>query len=112
MNNERFRDHVADYEPAEDRLREWEAGVESLEGYLATLADPLQVEEASRDQVPPFAAEMIAHGVNNRDRFVGVYLYAEMMSWEVIFGQKLDCDVLESAKRGGKWCKFRIHLPA
>jgi hypothetical protein len=31
--------------------------------------------------------------------------------WEVIFGQKLDYDVLESAKRGGRWCKFAIHLP-
>jgi hypothetical protein len=31
--------------------------------------------------------------------------------WEVIFERKLDYDVLESAKRGGKWCKFAIHLP-
>jgi hypothetical protein len=31
--------------------------------------------------------------------------------WEVIFGQKLEYEVLESAKRGGKWCKFAIHLP-
>ena len=31
--------------------------------------------------------------------------------WEVIFGQKLEYDVLESALRGGLWCKFAIHLP-
>jgi len=31
--------------------------------------------------------------------------------WEVIFGQKLDYEVLESALRGGSWCKFAIHLP-
>lgn len=31
--------------------------------------------------------------------------------WEVIFRQKLDYDVLESAKLGGRWCKFAIHLP-
>jgi len=31
--------------------------------------------------------------------------------WEVIFGQKLQYEVLESALRGGIWCKFAIHLP-
>jgi len=31
--------------------------------------------------------------------------------WEVIFGQKLQYDVLESALRGDSWCKFAIHLP-
>jgi hypothetical protein len=79
MNNEQFRDHVAEYEPVEDRVREWEAGVESLERYLATLSDPLPVDEATRDHVPPFATQMIAEGLNQRDRFVGIYLYAEMI---------------------------------
>ena len=32
--------------------------------------------------------------------------------WEVIFDQKLEYEVLESAKRGGRWCRFAIHLPA
>ncbi len=32
--------------------------------------------------------------------------------WEVIFGEKLEYEVLESALRGGIWCKFAIHLPA
>lgn len=31
--------------------------------------------------------------------------------WEVIFGQKLQYEVLESALRGDTWCKFAIHLP-
>ncbi|MFC2108013.1 hypothetical protein ACFLS5_00955 [Candidatus Bipolaricaulota bacterium] len=31
--------------------------------------------------------------------------------WEVIFGQKLQYEVLESGLRGGIWCKFAIHLP-
>ena len=31
--------------------------------------------------------------------------------WEVIFGQKLEAEVLESALRGDLWCKFVIHLP-
>jgi hypothetical protein len=31
--------------------------------------------------------------------------------WEVIFGQKLQYEVLESALRGDVWCKFAIHLP-
>ncbi len=31
--------------------------------------------------------------------------------WEVIFGRKLDYDVLESGLRGNVWCKFAIHLP-
>jgi len=31
--------------------------------------------------------------------------------WEVIFGQKLEYDVLESALRGDNWCKFAIQLP-
>jgi len=31
--------------------------------------------------------------------------------WEVIFGRKLEYDVLESGLRGGIWCKFAIHLP-
>lgn len=31
--------------------------------------------------------------------------------WEVIFGQKLEYDVLESALRGDLWCKFAIQLP-
>jgi len=32
-------------------------------------------------------------------------------SWEVIFGQKLEYEVLESGLRGGVWCKFAFHLP-
>lgn len=31
--------------------------------------------------------------------------------WEVIFGQKLEYEVLESALRGDLWCKFAIQLP-
>lgn len=31
--------------------------------------------------------------------------------WEVIFGQKLEYEVLESGLRGGIWCKFAIQLP-
>lgn len=31
--------------------------------------------------------------------------------WEVIFGRKLEYDVLESAKRGADRCTFAIHLP-
>ena len=31
--------------------------------------------------------------------------------WEVIFGQRLEAEVLESALRGDLWCKFAIHLP-
>jgi hypothetical protein len=31
--------------------------------------------------------------------------------WEVIFGQKLEYEVIESAKRGGQWCRFAIQLP-
>ncbi len=31
--------------------------------------------------------------------------------WEVIYGQKLDYTVLESALRGGAWCRFAIQLP-
>ena len=31
--------------------------------------------------------------------------------WEVIFGQKLEYEVLESALRGGTRCRFAIHLP-
>jgi len=31
--------------------------------------------------------------------------------WEVVFGQKLKYEVLESGLRGGVWCKFAIQLP-
>ncbi len=31
--------------------------------------------------------------------------------WEIAYGRKLESDVLESALRGGLWCKFAIHLP-
>ena len=31
--------------------------------------------------------------------------------WEVVFGQKLEYEVLESGLRGGVWCKFAIQLP-
>ena len=31
--------------------------------------------------------------------------------WEVVFGQKLKYEVLESGLRGAVWCKFAIHLP-
>ena len=31
--------------------------------------------------------------------------------WEVIYGQPLEAEVIESALRGGLWCKFAIHLP-
>ncbi len=31
--------------------------------------------------------------------------------WEVIFGQKLKAEVIESVLQGDDWCKFAIHLP-
>ncbi len=31
--------------------------------------------------------------------------------WEVIFGQPLRADVVETVLRGDPWCKFAIHLP-
>jgi len=31
--------------------------------------------------------------------------------WEVIFGQRLRTEVLESALRGDEWCRFAIYLP-
>ncbi len=31
--------------------------------------------------------------------------------WEVIFGQPLHADVVETVLRGDPWCKFAIHLP-
>ncbi|MEE8593724.1 MAG: hypothetical protein V3T03_06320 [Candidatus Bipolaricaulota bacterium] len=31
--------------------------------------------------------------------------------WEVIFGQQLEYEVLESGLRSDVWCKFAIHLP-
>jgi len=31
--------------------------------------------------------------------------------WEIVFGQKLEYEVLESGLRGGVWCKFAIQLP-
>ena len=33
-------------------------------------------------------------------------------SWEVIFGQSLQCDMLESVLQGDLRCRFAIHLPA
>jgi len=32
-------------------------------------------------------------------------------TWEVIFGQPLHAEVLETVLRGDPWCKFAIHLP-
>lgn len=32
-------------------------------------------------------------------------------SWEVVFGQPLKADVVESVLNGDPWCKFAIHLP-
>jgi len=32
-------------------------------------------------------------------------------SWEIIFGQPLEAEVLESVLNGDPWCKFAIHLP-
>jgi hypothetical protein len=31
--------------------------------------------------------------------------------WEVILGQPLEADVLESVLTGSRWCRFAIHLP-
>jgi hypothetical protein len=31
--------------------------------------------------------------------------------WEIIFGQTLDAEVLESVLAGDEWCRFAIHLP-
>ena len=31
--------------------------------------------------------------------------------WEVVFGQPLQADVVETVLRGDPWCKFAIHLP-
>jgi hypothetical protein len=31
--------------------------------------------------------------------------------WEVIFGQKLKAEIVESVLRGDDWCKIAIHLP-
>jgi hypothetical protein len=32
-------------------------------------------------------------------------------SWEVIFGQTLEAEVVETVLQGDPWCKFAIHLP-
>jgi hypothetical protein len=31
--------------------------------------------------------------------------------WEVIFGQPLEVELVESVLKGDRWCKFAIHLP-
>ena len=31
--------------------------------------------------------------------------------WEVIFGQSLEAELVESVLKGDRWCKFAIHLP-
>ncbi len=32
--------------------------------------------------------------------------------YEVIFGQPLKAEILETVLTGGRWCRFVIHLPA
>lgn len=61
---------------------------------------PLAKESIPRDDlaVPPSICE-ICPSFNRKP-------------WEVAFGRKLESEILESALRGGRWCKFAIHLPA
>jgi hypothetical protein len=31
--------------------------------------------------------------------------------WEVMLGQPLEAEIVESVLTGGQWCKIAIHLP-
>ncbi|MFC2095629.1 hypothetical protein ACFLSW_04240 [Candidatus Bipolaricaulota bacterium] len=60
----------------------------------------------------PLVKESMIHDeLNISEAFCDFCPSFNAQPWEVIFGQKLDYDVLESGLRGGIWCKFAIHLP-
>ena len=79
MNADEFRRYLAAYSYTDEQIAAGEDGVELLEAYLAALPDPVELDAATADQVASFASLMVAEGRNERQRFVGIYLYAGMI---------------------------------
>jgi hypothetical protein len=74
-----FRDHLAEYPYTDEQIEACEHGVELLEAHLAALPNAVKLDDATADHVASFTSLMIAECLNERQRFVGIYIYAGMI---------------------------------
>jgi hypothetical protein len=79
VKTDEFREYLAEYPYTDEQIAACLDGVRSLEAYLSGLAHPINLGEATADQVAPFTATMVAQRRNDRQRFVGIYIYAGMI---------------------------------
>lgn len=79
MKTDEFRACLAAYPYTDEQIAACENGVEVLEGYLAALPDAVNLDVATADQLASVASLMVAEGLNERLRFVGIYIYAGMI---------------------------------
>ena len=77
--------------------------------YLA--ADDLATKQYRVCHCPVVKESMVHDDLEISSTFCDFCPSFNAKPWEVIFGHKLEYDVLESARRGGRWCRFAIHLP-
>lgn len=79
MKQDDFRNLLADYPYDDKQISECLSGVELLETFLAEAASSKTLETADAGDIPAFAADLITQELNERTRFVGAYLYANMI---------------------------------
>jgi hypothetical protein len=79
MKRDELRDLLADYAYSDKQVNDCLSGVELLETFLAGAASSKTLETSEANDIPAFASNLIAQDLNERNRFVGIYLYANMI---------------------------------
>ena len=79
MRRDEFRDLLAGYHYNDQQITDCISGVELLETFLDEQSPPRRLETTVTEDVPAFAASLIERALNERNRFVGLYLYAGMI---------------------------------
>ena len=79
MNRDQYRTLLNKHGYSNEQISACEKGVALLEEYLSALPDPITLDAVTAEHVPLFAASMIDRGLNGRNGFVGIYLYADMI---------------------------------
>ena len=74
-----FRRHLASYPYTEEQIADCVHGVRLLEAHLEALPDAVSLENATADHLAPFISLMVAEALNERQRFIGIYVYAGMI---------------------------------
>ena len=79
MDREAFRELLEGFGYDETRVSECEVGVELFEEHLGQGGSAKALKDADEADVRAFAMSLIERGLNQRDRFVGLYHFAGMV---------------------------------